>query len=231
MRKANYLLPLKYKTTTWVGLRSSFVRNPRCRAFTLIELLVVISIIGVLVALGVAAYQKAVESSQSTKCMSKLRFTATAFNLFVAEQGKIPQAADYTTGFTGKTFWFTDLWPYLGRNDPFPQINDRKDHPLRCSSGKQNGWPYIGYGINGYMLPLGVDRVSYLAVAHPSKTFLLADSRNWIIAGWDGGLAKEWDFPHNKTANVLMFDGHIEKIKRSQLDDKDFEKKLKGLAD
>jgi prepilin-type N-terminal cleavage/methylation domain-containing protein/prepilin-type processing-associated H-X9-DG protein len=199
-----------------------------CRAFTLIELLVVIAIIAVLAALSVGALKKATDSAKETKCAAKLRAIGSAFTLYQADSGKYPKAAEYTTGFTGRTFWFFDIYPYLSDGHPFELVDDKKETPLRCPSAKKRGWPYIDYGLNCYALPLGVNDIPAPKINDPSRTFLVADTYNWCIAGWYGSLAEEVEFRHGNTANFLMFDGHVEKITAKQLEDQDLVKRLKG---
>lgn len=60
-------------------------------AFTLIELLVVVSIIGVLAALSLPAYNRTVESGRRTACISNLRQVATGVGGFMVDyDGKFP---------------------------------------------------------------------------------------------------------------------------------------------
>ena len=209
--------------------------NPRatrlemfCRGFTLIELLVVVAIIAVLAVFSVGGFQKATSSAKESKCVAKMRAIGVAFGLYQADRGRYPKAAEYTTGFTGGTFWFTDIYPYLSEGQSFKVVDDKFDTPLRCPSETTRGWPYIDYGLNCYALPLGIDDIPTTKIDIPSRTFLVAESKNWCIAGWYGSLAQEVEFRHNKSANFLMFDGHVEKITKNQLADPNLVKSLKG---
>ncbi len=58
-----------------------------CRAFTLIELLVVVLIIGILAAVAVPQYQKAVEKSRAVEVISLLNAAEKAINVFMLENG------------------------------------------------------------------------------------------------------------------------------------------------
>ena len=58
-----------------------------CRAFTLIELLVVVLIIGILAAVAVPQYQKAVEKSRATEALVIIKALAEAEQLFYLANG------------------------------------------------------------------------------------------------------------------------------------------------
>ena len=102
---------------------------------------------------------------------------------------------------------------------------------LRCPSVKKGpSWPSnLDYGINGFAFP-GGDAIPAVKIAKPSQTFLVAESLLWCVTGWGGPtLGEDLAFRHNGMANVVMCDGHVEKISKKQLEDKEFEKQLKGL--
>jgi prepilin-type N-terminal cleavage/methylation domain-containing protein len=63
-------------------------RNLRARAnrgFTIVELIVVITVIGLLAALAVGAYNKVVNDAKTTKALALINTLATAKSLFVAD--------------------------------------------------------------------------------------------------------------------------------------------------
>lgn len=199
-------------------------------AFTLVELLVVISIIAVLAAIVLSVTQKTRETANAAKCIAKLRAISTAINLYKTDKMAYPKAAHYTTGFTGQTWWFLDVMPYLGNDGKFVGVDDQKDALLKCPTVKSRGWPFIDYGINGYMLSLGSDDIPIMKVDRPSTTFLVAEAGAWNVTGWTGPTLKdEFVFRHGKAANVVMFDGHVEKVTKEQLADLNADKKMKGL--
>ena len=204
------------------------------RAFTLVELLVVISIIAVLAAILLSVTQKSKETANAAKCLSKLRAIGTAIQLYKIDKMAYPQSG-HSNGyqFTGGSWWFSDVMPYLG-NQTYEEVNDQKDTPLRCPTVKNRTWPFIDYGINGYALPHGPSSIPVMKIERPSTTFLVADSdaSSWSIAGWTGPtLKKEFRFRHGNAANVLMFDGHVEKVTQQQLADPKADRRMKGLPE
>ncbi len=82
-------------------------RQTRRRAFTLIELLVVISIIALLIALLLPAFQQAKESAARAACASNIRGAGLAcFNYATDHDGRLPKdGVGAVTGFAGNWLW------------------------------------------------------------------------------------------------------------------------------
>ena len=71
-------------------------RNLRARAnrgFTIVELVVVVTVIGLLAALAVGAYNKVVNDAKTTKALALVNTLATAKTLFVGDP-RTTSAAD-----------------------------------------------------------------------------------------------------------------------------------------
>ena len=115
------------------------MKNKRClsgcldvKAFTLIELLVVVLIIGILAAVAVPQYQKAVWKSRAANMRTLMSSVAQAVNAYILANGESPTsfgelAVDIdslTAGNTpplGGTYWSSDVTPtdWVRSNDQF----------------------------------------------------------------------------------------------------------------
>ena len=92
------------------------------KAFTLIELLVVVLIIGILAAVAVPQYQKAVEKSRATQALPLLKGTYKAAVLYYMDNGKYPNRfADmgFDVPWTGKK-----MWRYISEGETETKSND-----------------------------------------------------------------------------------------------------------
>lgn len=81
-----------------------------CNGFTLIELLVVVLIIGILAAVAMPQYSRAVEKSRSTQALTLLQPIITAYEAYYMANGSFPTNFDQLdvdmTAWTGNTQWY-----------------------------------------------------------------------------------------------------------------------------
>ena len=115
------------------------------KAFTLIELLVVVLIIGILAAIALPQYQKAVERSQSAQAITMLRSVYQAAEEYYLANGTWPTSfADLsvTPPWTGTTKWYehTDNKDALSDDNWSIQINHATDDSrLGIAIGRLSG--------------------------------------------------------------------------------------------
>ncbi len=84
--------------------------------FTLIELLVVVLIIGILAAVAVPQYQKAVDKSQAVEGIIKLKALRSAFDIYYLRNGNYPvmgtDLADLDIEIEENSHWRAPIWDH-----------------------------------------------------------------------------------------------------------------------
>lgn len=113
------------------------------KAFTLIELLVVVLIIGILAAVALPQYQKAVEKSRGTQALTLMGAFAQALSAYYMANGSYPTSfeeldLDVSAGWTGNEKWST-----------LPNIIDSK------SNGEWSLQMYKTEATGGLLLQIG----------------------------------------------------------------------------
>jgi prepilin-type N-terminal cleavage/methylation domain-containing protein len=96
-------------------------RNLRTRAnrgFTIVELIVVITVIGIMAALAVGAYNKVVNDAKTAKALALVSTLSTAKSLFVADPNTTEAMIVTYNGAPDSNF--TSIAPYIRVNGAIP---------------------------------------------------------------------------------------------------------------
>jgi len=80
--------------------------------FTLIEILAAISIVAVLVALGIAAWQPLIARAESASCLSRMRSLHTSLAAYVQDVGHWPQEPETDSADIDADWWINEMKPY-----------------------------------------------------------------------------------------------------------------------
>jgi len=216
---------------------------PRSLGFTLIELLVVIAIIAILAAMLLPALAAAKKRAQQTYCMNSLRQQGLAVQMYGDDnQGQLCPAQYITFANPIGTPWFTYLAPYLGSsgtaNANVVLTNNMviKGCPTyqATNTAVVNSWLF-GYALTAYpayeVNPLGGGNGNNPGAFYGAATYtpfkldnitykttrlLIGDADNWFFSIGSVAPTASGPIRHNKAANYVFFDYHVQSLKPSQ---------------
>jgi prepilin-type N-terminal cleavage/methylation domain-containing protein/prepilin-type processing-associated H-X9-DG protein len=195
----------------------------RCsRAFTLIELLVVVAVIAILAGILFPVFAQARAKARQTVCASNLRQIGMAIALYRDDWGY------YVPAFLGTRTWMEVdkgkqglIDAYL-RNEGVRQCPSRRIPTARYAINFWSGRPY-GFPETS---PQGQPEA---AVPRPATTLIVWEHQvpfAACIKGQQGGNRDEpdpaqgidhWDSSHHGGFNALWCDGHVKRMRYSDL--------------
>ena len=213
------------------------------QSFTLIELLVVIGIIAILAAMLLPALNKARKTARSIKCTAHLKTMTQEFMEYTLDYNNYLVPVYYTP----KTTWWATFMIRTGHGSFAKAHKEntmwRKsaNHPFHCPEqpsgtygrtygGRTNGTYYVDYGMNVH-----VRKYDFSDYGKWPKLTILRQSPSIRMLLADGNVQKAGFFRFQNSTNATTLannlfsrrhgmyfnasfeDGHVEKVKFSQL--------------
>jgi len=198
------------------------VRARGPRGFTLVELLIVVGIMGMLLALSLAAVGGARGTARATGCTSNLRQLGRALALYMdANRECIPrrgQGTQVLSRIDRQCDWFNCLLAELGgpaywelaAQGKTPREGD--EHVLICPEASDPGARYfLPYGMNMYLSPwIRPEPHKLYELPNPATQAFMADSSGPYSATYPCDKPYSVVPRHRGRASVLFLDSHVQ---------------------
>ena len=211
--------------------------------FTLIELLIVIAIIAILAAMLLPALNAAKVKAQAIDCVNHFKQLGSATVMFAGDHQDFVPPALFDAANTKKVFgwtdanyyWYQHLYPYAPQKNIFdckPYL--KPDKPYKnadtnaggvCKNNETTRYEIaIAYGatadLGGYDAMGTTTGVKLGNLKNNSRRVHLSEYNTALFLGGNFASlsmdAVAQIFRHNKTANMLFLDGHVEPVHRNR---------------
>ena len=199
------------------------VRAPASAGFTLIQLLAVIGIIAVLMSILLPALSSAREKGRRTSCINNMRECYIANIAYTQDHEGLLPPNPYVYGPYGDPAEFS--WDRtLYKHSSYISVPEIMHCPSMEPDGYESGRVYASFvrNIGEYV---EFDNIPQQVDADPTKVILLVDSVRvsdwkevWFFAHNSLGCWQRVHLRHHRSANGMLFDGHVERLGKSEFE-------------